>query len=131
MLSTHLSNAICLIEHSDHKGFENGVYKHIAFIPRCQRKMRIESIYTKKKLLFIIWFINLFLYIIKGYKNLKFKYLIDNITINIWYSWNFLSMEDIIKKMQSINRFTKIYINKKIYEEFEEPSNWVFFYLLK
>ena len=93
--------------------------------------MRIESIYTKKKLLFIIRFINLFLYIIKGYKNLKFKYLIDNITINIWYSWNFVSMEDIIKKMQSINRFTKIYINKKIYEEFEGPSNWVIFYLLK
>ena len=37
-----------------------------------------------------------FLYIILYYKNLKFKYLIDNIAIDLWYFRNYASIEDII-----------------------------------
>ena len=40
----------------------------------------------------------IFLCIILGYKNLKFKDLIDDIAINLWFSWNFVNMEDIKRK---------------------------------
>ena len=48
---------------------------------------------------FTIWSLNLFfLYIILNYKNLKFKHLIDEITIDFWHSGNFANIEDIRKK---------------------------------
>ena len=54
-------------------------------------------------MLFTIWFINLFLCIILNYKNLKFKYLIDDITIDILFSGNLASMKDIRKKKKKSN----------------------------
>ena len=39
-----------------------------------------------------------FLYIILDYKNSKFKYLIDDIAIDLWSSWNFVNMKDIRRK---------------------------------
>ena len=49
-------------------------------------------------MLFTISSINLFLYIILNYKNLKFKYLIDYIDIDILFFTNLVSMKDIRKK---------------------------------
>ena len=49
-------------------------------------------------MLFTISSINLFLYIILNYKNLKFKYLIDDIDIDILFFTNLVSMKDIRKK---------------------------------
>ena len=51
-------------------------------------------------------------------KNFKFKYLIDNITINLWSSWNFANMEDIIRTRNSTFRFSKFTSNKMIFTEF-------------
>ena len=50
---------------------------------------------------------------------MKFKHLIDNITIDLWFSWNFSCMEDIIRTCNPIIRFSKFTSNKKIEEEFE------------
>ena len=49
-------------------------------------------------MLFTISSINLFLYIILNYKNLKFKYLIDDIDIDILFFANLVSMKNIRKK---------------------------------
>ena len=51
-----------------------------------------------------------FLYIILDYKKLKFKYLIVDVTINIWFWENFARIKDIIKKMLSYGEFVKIHI---------------------
>ena len=67
-------------------------------------------------MLFTIRSIKLFLCIILDHKNLKFKHLIDDIAINIWYSWNFASMEDIIRTYNPTIRFSKFTPNKNIYE---------------
>ena len=45
---------------------------------------------------------NYILCIILDYKNLKFKHLIDDIALDIWFSWNFASMEDMRKKKSVI-----------------------------
>ena len=58
----------------------------------------------------------LFLCINLDHKNLKFKNLIDDITINFWSSWNFVSMEDIIKTYNLTVRFSKFASIKKIEE---------------
>ena len=42
--------------------------------------------------------------------NLKFKYLIKNITINFWFSENFASMDEKEKKKKSNDRFVKNHI---------------------
>ena len=42
--------------------------------------------------------------------NLKFKYLIENITINFWFSENFASMDEKKKKKKSNDRFVKNHI---------------------
>ena len=55
-----------------------------------------------------------FLCIILNYKNLKFKYLIDNIYIYLWSSWNFASIEDIIITSNLAVRYSKFTSNKKI-----------------
>ena len=52
------------------------------------------------------------------YKNLKFKYLIDNITIDIWFSRNFPSMEDISRKYNQMVDLSKFTSNKKILRKF-------------
>ena len=63
---------------------------------------------------FIIWSINLNFYVILDYKNSKFKNLIDDITINLWSSWNFVSMKDIRKKYNPMMNFSQFTSNKKI-----------------
>ena len=45
--------------------------------------------------------------------------MIDDITIDLWFSWNFSSMKDIIRMCNLIIRFSKFISNKKIEEEFE------------
>ena len=55
-----------------------------------------------------------FLYIVLDHKNLEFKNFIDVIAIDIWSSWNFASIEDIIKTYNPIVRFSKFTSNKKI-----------------
>ena len=52
-------------------------------------------------------------------KNMKFKYLIDEVDIDFWFFWNFACMENIIRIYNSIVKFSKFTFNKKIYEEFE------------
>ena len=47
-------------------------------------------------------------------QNSKFKYLIDDITIDFWYSWNFASIDDIIRKHNLSVDLSKIKYNKKI-----------------
>ena len=69
----------------------------------------------------------LFLCINLDHKNLKFKNLIDDITINFWSSWNFVSMEDIIKTYNLTVRFSKFASIKKIEEEFEGYGERNFF----
>ena len=63
-------------------------------------------------LLFDPW--TYFLCIILDYKNSKFKHLIDDITIDLWYTWNFVSVEDIIRKCNYSVDLLKIKYNKKI-----------------
>ena len=50
---------------------------------------------------------------------MKFKHVIVDIAINLWYSWNFVRMEDIKRICNQIVRVSKYTSNKKIYEEFE------------
>ena len=48
--------------------------------------------------------------------NLKFKYLIKNITINFWFSENFASMDEKEKKKKNLMiDLLKITFNKKIF----------------
>ena len=53
------------------------------------------------------------------YKNLKFNHLIEDTVIDLWFSWNFVSMKDIIKTCNSMVKVSKFTSNKKIYENFE------------
>ena len=64
-------------------------------------------------MLFTIQPIDLFLCIILDYKNSKFKYLIDDIAINLWSSWNFVSMEDIRRKCNLFVDLSKFMYNNK------------------
>ena len=54
------------------------------------------------------------------YKILIFKFLIDDIVIDVWSSCNFLSIKDIIRECNPIVRFLKFISNKKIYKEFKK-----------
>ena len=58
-----------------------------------------------------------FLYIILYYKNLKLKYLIDNIAIDLWSSRNFATMEDVKRKYNQMVGLLKFTSNKKISSE--------------
>ena len=51
---------------------------------------------------------------ILDHKNLKFKYLIDDITINFLSSWNFASVKNIIRTYSPIVQFSKFTSNKDI-----------------
>ena len=68
-------------------------------------------------MLFIIWSINLNFCVILDYKNSKFKDLIDDITINLWFSWNFASMEDIRRIYNSMVNFHNLHLIKKYWVE--------------
>ena len=69
-------------------------------------------------MLFTLWFINLKFYVILDYKNSKFKDLIDDIAINLWYFWNLANIKDIRRKcnpMVNLLQFTSKYIYIYIY----------------
>ena len=57
---------------------------------------------------------NYFLCIILDYKNLKYKLLIDHITINFLSSESFASIEYIRRKRNPIDDLSKFTFNKKI-----------------
>ena len=54
--------------------------------------------------------------IILDYKNPKFKYLIDDIIIDLWSSWNFANVEDIRRKCNPMVNLPEFIFNnnKKI-----------------
>ena len=67
-------------------------------------------------------------------QNLKFKYLIDDIDIDIWYFGNFASMEDIRRKCNLMMNLSKFIFNKKILSRVQVcnqilPNNNRFIYL--
>ena len=56
----------------------------------------------------------IFLCIIVNYKNLQFKHLIDNITIDFLFSENFANMKNIRRKCKLMVNLSKFTSNKKI-----------------
>ena len=52
-------------------------------------------------------------------KNLKFKHLIDIVATDLWSSYNFVSMEYVIRTCNPTVRFSKFISNKKIYKKFK------------
>ena len=88
--------------------FENlTVELHVLYV------LKIHIKFYVNQMLFIIWSINLNFYVILDYKNSKFKDLIDDITIDLWFSWKFASMEDIRRKYNSMMNFSQFTSNKK------------------
>ena len=65
-------------------------------------------------MLFTIQSIIYFLFIILYYKNLKLKYLIDDIVIDLWPFWNFTSTGDIKRKWNPIIDLSKFTSNKEM-----------------
>ena len=65
-------------------------------------------------MLFTIWIINLFYIHNFRLQNLKFKHLIDDMTIDFWSSINFANMKDTRRKYNSIVDLSKFTSNKKI-----------------
>ena len=51
------------------------------------------------------------------YKNLKFKYLIDDITIDLWYLKNSVNIKDIRRYCNSTVNLSKFISNRKILSE--------------
>ena len=51
------------------------------------------------------------------YKILKFKYLIDDMTIDLWSFGNFASIEDIKRNCNPMVDLSKFISNKKIFSE--------------
>ena len=56
-------------------------------------------------------------------KNLKFKHIIDDIAINVWSYWNFASMKEYNKNMQSNNYFSFVNLIKQACEALLFSSN--------
>ena len=56
--------------------------------------------------------------IILNYKNLQFKKFIDDIAINLYFSWNFASMENIKRIYNLIVDLSKFTSNKNILSKF-------------
>ena len=52
-----------------------------------------------------------FLYTTLNYKNLKLQYLFDNIVIDFLFSWNFISIKDIIKIRNLTIKILKFTLN--------------------
>ena len=70
---------------------------NLAFIHNYrQQKLKIYILKKKKK------------------KTLKFKYLIDDITIRLWFSENFASMKNIRRTCYLMKDFSKFTINKTL-----------------
>ena len=71
-------------------------------------------------MLFTIRLINLFF--IHNFRSQKLEILtfFDGIVIYLWFSWNFVSMNDMIRTYNSIVRFLKFTINIEKYKKFEE-----------
>ena len=44
---------------------------------------------------------------------MNFRYLIDDIIINLWFSWNFATINDIIRKYNLTMNLSKFTSNKK------------------
>ena len=67
-------------------------------------------------MLLTIQFINLFFHacIILNYKNLKFKLLIDKITIDLWFTQNFTSTKEIKRKYNLMINLLKFTFYKNI-----------------
>ena len=59
-----------------------------------------------------------FLYTTLDYKNLKLWHLFDDIAINHWFFWNFVSIKDVIRTCNLTVRFSKFTLNINIYNEF-------------
>ena len=88
--------------------FENLIIEfHGLFVLKTHVKFHVNQ------MLFTIWFINLNFYVILDYKNSKFKDLIDDIIIDIWYFWIFVSTEYIRKKCNSMVDLSKFISNKR------------------
>ena len=68
-------------------------------------------------ILFTIQLVNFFLYIILDYKNLKFKHLIDNISIHFLSFWEFCKYERLKKIYNLTVNLSKFTSNKKILSE--------------
>ena len=66
------------------------------------------------QILFIIQFLIYFLCIILDYRNLKFKYLINDIPIDFCSFGNFASLKDIRRKCNRMMNLSKFTSNKKI-----------------
>ena len=64
-------------------------------------------------MLFTIQSVNLFHIYNFRLWNSKFKHLIDDLAINIWFSWSFVSMKYIRRKCNLIMNFSKFTFNKK------------------
>jgi len=62
----------------------------------------------------IYYSIHKLIFYILNNKILKFKHLIDNITINFLFSGNFASMENIRRKCNSMVDLSKVTLNKNI-----------------
>ena len=69
------------------------------------------------QILFTIQPINLFLLQHFGPQNLKFKYMINNIAIDLWSLWKFEIMEDIRRKCNLIVVLSKFTSKKKYWVE--------------
>ena len=61
----------------------------------------------------------IFLCKILNYKNLKFKYLIDDIVIDLRFSRNFVNMQDIRRKCNLMMNLSKFTSNKNILSRVE------------
>ena len=66
------------------------------------------------QMLFTIEFINWFFITILDYKNYKFKHLINDITLDLWFFGNFVIMKNIRKKCNIMVDLLKLTSHKKI-----------------
>ena len=88
--------------------FENLIIElHILYVFKTYIKFNINQMF------FTIRSIKKKFFIILDYKNSKFKYLIDDITINIWFYWYLVNIEDIRRKRDPIVDLSKFTFNKK------------------
>ena len=89
------------------KYFENiTVGLHVFYILKTQKiPCQLDVIYHS---------IHTLLCMILDYKNLKFKHLIDGITIDLWFSGNFASIKDIKKIYNQMEDLLKFTFRKKI-----------------
>ena len=73
-------------------------FENLTDLLRVLNVLNINVKFHSNRMIFTIQVVNLFLCIILDHKNLKFKYLIDNIIIDSLSFLNFASLENIIRK---------------------------------